>query len=76
MEERLESASASPKFAMLLIGMSSITVWFSRWSDYGVIAYSVARGAQEFANRMAFDSGNRRHLLRAGTGGEHPACRR
>jgi putative ABC transport system permease protein len=54
MEERLETASASPRFTMLLIGVFSITAFvLAVVGIYGVIAYSVAQRTKEMGIRIA-----------------------
>jgi putative ABC transport system permease protein len=54
MQERLESASASPRFTMLLIGAFSVTALIlAMVGIYGVIAYSVAQRTQELGIRIA-----------------------
>jgi putative ABC transport system permease protein len=64
MEERLESASASPRFTMLLIGVFSATAFLlAVIGIYGAIAYSVAQRTQELGIRIALGA-ERRHILR------------
>jgi putative ABC transport system permease protein len=54
MEERLELASASPRFTMLLIGVFSTTAFIlAVIGIYGVIAHSVAQRTQELGIRIA-----------------------
>jgi putative ABC transport system permease protein len=54
MQERLELASASPRFNMLLIGVFSAAAFIlAVIGIYGVIAYSVAQRTQELGIRIA-----------------------
>ena len=69
MEERLESASASPRFTMLLIAIFSATAFvLAVVGIYGVIAYSVAQRTQELGIRIALGAENR-DILRLVVGG-------
>jgi putative ABC transport system permease protein len=54
MQERLELASASPRFNMLLIGVFSAAAFIlAVIGIYGMIAYSVAQRTQELGIRIA-----------------------
>jgi predicted permease len=69
MEERLEFASAPPRFTMLLIGVFSGTAFIlAVVGIYGVIAYSVAQRTQELGIRIALGAANR-DILRLVIGG-------
>jgi putative ABC transport system permease protein len=69
MEERMEEASASPRFTMLLIGVFSVTAFIlAVVGIYGVIAYSVAQRTQELGIRIALGA-ERRDILRLVIGG-------
>jgi putative ABC transport system permease protein len=70
MQERLEVASASPRFTMLLIGVFSATAFLlAMIGIYGVIAYSVAQRRQELGIRIALGAQGRDILrLVVGTG--------
>jgi putative ABC transport system permease protein len=64
MEERIDLASASPRFTMLLIGIFSGTAFvLAVVGIYGVIAYSVAQRTQELGIRIALGA-ERRDILR------------
>lgn len=64
MEERLETASASPRFTMMLIGIFSATAFIlAVIGIYGVIAYSVAQRTQELGIRIALGA-DKRDILR------------
>jgi putative ABC transport system permease protein len=64
MEERLETASAPPRFTMLLIGIFAATAFtLAVVGIYGVIAYSVAQRTQELGIRIAMGAG-RSDILR------------
>jgi ABC-type lipoprotein release transport system permease subunit len=64
MEERLESASASPRFTMLLIGaFSAMAFILAVIGIYGVIAYSVGQRTQELGIRIALGA-EKRDILR------------
>ncbi len=64
MEERLEKASASPRFTMMLIGIFSATAFIlAVIGIYGVIAYSVAQRTQELGIRIALGA-DKRDILR------------
>jgi putative ABC transport system permease protein len=69
MEERLELASAPPKFTMLLIGVFSATAFIlAVVGIYGVVAYSVAQRTQELGIRIALGA-EKRDILRLVIGG-------
>ncbi len=64
MAERIDLASASPRFTMLLIGIFSGTAFvLAVVGIYGVIAYSVAQRTQELGIRIALGA-ERRDILR------------